>query len=893
MTPRLPVIAALLLVPLGASCATAQPPAGQPADDLQIVRESDARAKAPPTAPDRLGWWSEARFGMFIHWGLFSIPAGVWEGKASRRRYAEHIMLSEKIPMAEYAKLAAQFNPQKFSADEWVGLARRAGMRYLVFVTKHQDGFAMFDSKVSDFDIADATPFGRDPAKELAAAAKAQGLKMGFYYSHARDHHHPLANWNKYGNTWDFPKRTREDFIRYLNEKAKPQIRELLTRYGDVGVMWFDVPYDIPPEESRAIVDLVHGLQPGCLVNSRVGGETWDYQSLGDNQIADAALGEPWETCMTLNDSWGFHSLDHNWKSPAQVVRHLADIVSKGGNLLLNIGPKADGTIPEESVRCLEEVGRWMAKNGESIHGASASPIGQPAWGRCTAKGTRLYLHVFDWPADGKLIVGGLTAAVSRAAMLADRTALEFSGKDKGVTIALPAKPTDPAHAVIVLETGERPALPTAPAAKHQPDPATDWKRSEPDLAVYVPKGEDHHDTDNEHFLVFPTPTGKELLALWTQSSVEGRGDNRAMLARSADGVTWTEPKRIAGTAPGGNEPQASWAFPVVAKTGRIYVFFTKQGELNDGNPQGCGTMGCRFSDDEGHTWRDGADIPMPRNRFDNPDPRVPKNWIVWQKPIRDRKGRWLAGYTQWTSKSLLPPEIAKRWWQTESRCHFMRFENLDEGPAPADLKVTWLPDDEIGLEVTHPTTGRPAASEPSVVLLPDGRLFTTMRTWTGEIWYSVSDDDGRAWRKPEILRYRDGGDPVLHPLAPCPIYALQDGRFLLLFHNNNGHVGSHDQREANWKTNHLNHVRHPAFIAVGEFRPKARQPIWFSAPKQTLDTQGVIIGPKKTAEIATYTSLTEWNGRRVLWYPDRKYYLLGKYLPDAVLADMTVPESP
>ena len=206
----------------------------------------------------------------------------------------------------------------------------------------------------------------------------------------------------------------------------------------------------------------------------------------------------------------------------------------------------------------------------------------------------------------------------------------------------------------------------------------------------------------------------------------------------------------------------------------------------------------------------------MPRNRFDNPDPRVPKNWIVWQKPIRDRKGRWLAGYTQCTSKSLLPPEIAKRWYQTESRCQFMRFENLDEGPAPENLRITWLPEDESGLEVTHPTTGRPAASEPG--------------------------------------------------------------------------VGIRNQREANWKSNHLNYIRHPAFIAIGEFRPTARQPISFSAPKQILDTQGVIIGPKKTAEIATYTSLTEWRGRRTLWYPDRKYYLLGKYLPDDLLADMCAP---
>ena len=430
-------------------------------------------------------------------------------------------------------------------------------------------------------------------------------------------------------------------------------------------------------------------------------------------------------------------------------------------------------------------------------------------------------------------------------------------------------------------------------AAQDQPSPATDWQRSKPDVVVYIPKGGDHDDTDNEHFLVFPSPKGDELLALWTQSTVEGRGNNRAMLARSADGVRWSEPRQVRGASPGTREPQASWAFPVVARTGRIYIFYTKQTTLNDGNPQGCGAMGCCLSDDDGHTWRDGADIAMPRNRFDSADPNVPKNWIVWQKPIRDRQGRWLAGYTQGTSKSLVPPAIAKRWWLGDSRCQFMRFENLDEGPAPEELKITWLPDDESGLEVPHPTTQRSSSSEPSVVQLPDGRLFTTMRTWTGAIWFSVSSDEGHTWRQPEIMHYRDGGDVVLHPLAPCPIYALKDGRYLLLFHNNNGHVGTHNQREADWKTNHLNYLRNPAFIAVGEFRPNAHQPIWFSAPRQLLDTQGVSIGPKKSAEIGTYTSLTEWRGQRVLWYPDRKYYLLGKFLPDEVLASMQAPPEP
>jgi len=418
---------------------------------------------------------------------------------------------------------------------------------------------------------------------------------------------------------------------------------------------------------------------------------------------------------------------------------------------------------------------------------------------------------------------------------------------------------------------------------------AEEWRRSKPDIVVYLPKG--NSDGDNEHFLVFEAPKSDALLAMWTQSSCEGRGDNRTALARSQDGMTWSAPNIIAGTPPGKKGGQAGWAFPVVSKRGRIYCFYTKQTALTDGNPQGCGAMGCAYSDDDGRTWVHGPDVPMARNRFDHPDPDVPKHWIVWQKPIRDSKGRWIAGYTQGTSRSRNPQMTKIGWWAWENRCQFMQFENLDDAPDPKDIKITWLPRDEKGLTVKHPNHDWSSLQEPSLVLLPDGRLFCTMRAWTGHIWYSVSDDDGETWRPPEVLRYTDGGEPLKHPLAPCPIYALRDGRFLLLFHNNDGHVGKHNQREKRWKTNHLNFLRHPAFIAVGEHRPGKHQPIWFSRPKQILDTQGVPVGPKGTAEIATYTSLTEWQAKRVLWYPDRKHYLLGKVLTDELLADMNAPQ--
>lgn len=405
-------------------------------------------------------------------------------------------------------------------------------------------------------------------------------------------------------------------------------------------------------------------------------------------------------------------------------------------------------------------------------------------------------------------------------------------------------------------------------------DPATDYLRSQPDYVVYVPRGEAFHDTDNEHFLVFPLPSGA-LRAWWTQSSCEGRGDNRVMTSRSADdGRTWSTPRMVVGCPPGEKGNQASWGLPVHSRAGRIYVLYTKQGEFDDGNPQGCGTMGCVYSDDEGETWQPGVDLPMPRDEYDNADPRVPRNWIIWQPAIRDSQGRQFVGYTQNNSRSRMDPGLP--WYQWEQRCRFLRFENVDDGPDPADLRVTWLEAGPRGLTVPHPVTGGDAASEPSPVLLPDGRLFCVMRTWTGHIWYSVSDDDGETWREVEVLRYHDGGPVVEHPLAPCPIYRLSDGRYILIFHNNTGCRDGHDIREAKWPCNHLDYVRDPAWLSVGKYMPTAHQPLWFSRPQVLLETNGVHLGPKGTAEIATYTSVTEHHGKRVLWYPDRKYYLLG-----------------
>ena len=422
-------------------------------------------------------------------------------------------------------------------------------------------------------------------------------------------------------------------------------------------------------------------------------------------------------------------------------------------------------------------------------------------------------------------------------------------------------------------------------------NPAEEWKRSRPDVVVYRPKENGANDGDNEHFLVFESPKG-DLLAMWTQSSVEAHGDNHIMLARSKDGATWSEPMKLAGPGPSEQIPEASWGFPLVSKSGRIYCLYAQDTpdrrdargrflKIND--------IGVVYSDDDGHTWTLGASIPWPKGPLDHPDGAGETwNWIVYQKPIRDGKGRLLAGYSYWASTPVrtdISPGAA------DSGVKFMRFDNADEGPDPKDLKVTHLMLPGKGLSVISTLDPRLTDSEePSLVLLPDKRLFVTMRTFTGYIWYSVSGDDGESWRKPEPLRYRDNGDPIPHPKAPCPIYAMSNGRYLLLYFNNPGALGPYNQFAPHevWKTNTWNYIRRPAYLSAGEFRPKAHQPLWFSPPKLFADTDGVIVGPKKTAEIATYTSYTEFRGKRMLWYPDRKYYLLGKHISDSFLSGMS-----
>jgi alpha-L-fucosidase len=396
----------------------------------------------------RLDWWREARFGLFIHWGLYALLEGQWKGQPVAG-LGEWIMLRARIPVWEYEQLARQFNPTKFDAQAWVSLAKRAGQRYVVITAKHHDGFCMFDSKVTDYDIVDATPFGRDPMRELAAACQREGIRLCFYYSQTQDWHHPDGD----GNDWDYDE-SKKDFAGYLERYVRPQVRELLTNYGPVGLIWFDTPKGISEQQSRELVELVHELQPDCLVSGRVGNHVGDYASTKDNVIPPELMAEmDWETPATINDTWGYKRDDHNWKSEDDLIHKLVDIVSKGGNYLLNVGPTAEGEIPQPSVERLEAMGRWLERNGEAVYGTRAGPIQGLEWARTTATQDTVYVHVFDWPADGILRLPNLPRQVVGARLLADTSGTPLRARQAvdGVTIEAPAQAPDPIDSVVVL----------------------------------------------------------------------------------------------------------------------------------------------------------------------------------------------------------------------------------------------------------------------------------------------------------------------------------------------------------------------------------------------------------------------------------------------------------
>jgi hypothetical protein len=423
-------------------------------------------------------------------------------------------------------------------------------------------------------------------------------------------------------------------------------------------------------------------------------------------------------------------------------------------------------------------------------------------------------------------------------------------------------------------------------------DMETELRRTEPDYVVFVPRSLDGstNDNGNEHFLVFDGPDGS-LLAVWTHSHSEGYGNHKLVFARSDDeGVTWTPPLRLAGPELKGEGLEASWGFPIVSKSGRIYVFWNQQvAGYEDVGRNMTGTMSCRYSDDCGRSWSEPQVVPMPHSPLhDHPDPNCPGNWIVWQKPERLSAGKYFVGYTRWRSLAVRRPLVADpnglvMGWSAESVVEFMRFEQIDDDPEPRDIRLSFFAWNELSLRVPHYLDSlRTVAQEPSLVRLPDGRLFCTMRTLTGCIWYSCSSDEGATWCNPRPLLRRDHGEAIQQPISCCPIYEIGAGRYVLIHH-----LRLEGTRYEEARIN-----RRPAYIALGEFRPGADQPVWFSASKLFMDNAGVPLGPNQRRDVGIYCSMTHRNGNHVLWHPDRKFFLLGKRVTPEFLADLEVPRS-
>ncbi len=430
------------------------------------------------TKDQRMKWWREARFGMFIHWGVYAQWAGVYRGHEQLRGGAEWIMNRCKIPVDEYQAKAAEFNPVKFDADEWVRTAKNAGMKYIVITAKHHDGFAMFKTAASKWNIVDATPYGKDVLKPLAAACKKYGIKLGFYYSQAQDWNNPggaasrkaaSEGWlnpdsskidaytQQHNGHWD-PKQEANTFAEYIDRVAVPQVKELMTNYGEVAVLWWDTPTNMTDEAALKLQEQLK-YQPNIITNDRLKRPNFP----GDTKTPEQKIptlaeldGKDWETCMTMNGTWGYRTSDNKWKSTETLIHNLCDIASKGGNYLLNVGPKPDGTFPEQSVQSLKEIGDWMKTNSEAIYATKASPLAPLDWGRCTRKesaaGTILYLSVFNWPANGQLLVPGLKNELITATLLDGKKKVMGKNTPEGLLISLPAAAPDKIASVIRLD---------------------------------------------------------------------------------------------------------------------------------------------------------------------------------------------------------------------------------------------------------------------------------------------------------------------------------------------------------------------------------------------------------------------------------------------------------
>lgn len=448
-----------LLLLLAASLAYADHPLYASETVSNELAETSAQHDA------RMQWWRNAKFGMFIHWGLYSEYGGIYRGKHVGA--GEWIMYLAHIPINEYAASAKQFDPTNFDADAWVSLAKEAGMKYIVFTAKHHDGFAMFHSAVDTYNLYDATPFHRDPVKELAEACAKRGIKLGLDYSQAQDWHHPGGGIVHHGvkmNAWDAAQVGSYDD--YLNNVSIPQIRELLSNYGPVSEFWFDTPVGITPERAELIRSALR-LQPQGIINNRLGGgDKGDFQVMERHVPGFGIEGKDFETCMNMNGSWGYDSYKTNFVSTDKLLHDLISVVSRGGNYLLDVGPDSAGDIPAQEVERLKAIGTWLDKNGEAIYGTTGSPLSQdPSWGRCTQKAGKLNLIVWKWPDDGRLEVPIENKNVKAWPLAAPHQPLSCSIENNGVVVHVSAEQPDLMPAVVVLDPGSPLALAQQPIA--------------------------------------------------------------------------------------------------------------------------------------------------------------------------------------------------------------------------------------------------------------------------------------------------------------------------------------------------------------------------------------------------------------------------------------------
>ncbi len=437
--------------------------------------------ETPEAKDKRMEWWREARFGMFIHWGLYAIPAGEWNGETN---HAEWIRTTAQIPLEEYDGLVNEFNPIKFDPKSWVKMAKEAGMQYIVITSKHHDGFCLFDSEYTEFDVM-STPWKRDVMDELAKACRKEGIKICWYYS-IMDWHHPdyipRREWEK---TRSSEVTNFEDYFQYM----KNQLEELVKNYGDISVLWFDGEWEgsWTSEYGSNLYNYVRNLQADIIINNRVdvgrsgmaginspGNFVGDFGTPEQEIPLTGIKGLDWETCMTMNDHWGYNKADNNWKSTKELIRDLVDIVSKGGNFLLNVGPTAEGLFPQESIDRLAGIGAWMGANNEAVYATGASPFKELPWGRCTQKehdiGTRLYLHVFDWPEDGILKVPGIYNSPQNSFLLVDKAKKNLKVKrwEEALHINLPKNPPDPINTVVVLDILGQPDISFPPVIQSE-----------------------------------------------------------------------------------------------------------------------------------------------------------------------------------------------------------------------------------------------------------------------------------------------------------------------------------------------------------------------------------------------------------------------------------------